>query len=243
LPDGFSLALGDAKARGFDVVPWPDGEKTASKHPHDKQSVVLARGVVVAAETARDSGFKIGERISRDPRSSWRSSIITSPEAKDRPEATAELVLSQSEATISVDAARAFLRGLPVESEHTDTTEGTMTTDTDPKAARLAEIKGSMAVFNASQGRHSGTVKIADGVTFSATRGYSTQPMQGEVDPAKVRRLAEIRYSTMMGNGKAHTTEAKKLKLALDTNATMGTAIDVALAQVGFDVKTLFVTR
>jgi hypothetical protein len=99
-----------------------------------------------------------------------------------------------------------------------------MTTDTDPRAAPRAELEGSMKAFNAS-------------------RGHAVKPTQNAVDPSKVQRLTEIRYSAMVANGKSHTTECKTLKLALDTHATTGAPMDRTLAQLGFDVSKLFVTR
>jgi len=43
-----------------------------------------------------------------------------------------------------IASARAFLRGLPIEQKEEVTT---VTTNTDPRAARLAEIEGSMKAF------------------------------------------------------------------------------------------------
>lgn len=152
----------------------------------------------------------------------WLSNIQNSPEARARPAAAAAFLASCTPDTHTTAQAIAFIRGLPVETEHTE--ERTMTTDIDPRAARCAEIQGSMKAFNAS-------------------RGYTTKPTQGAVDSAKVQRLAEIRYAAMMQNGKAHTTEARTLKLALDTHATTGAPMDRTLASLGFDVSKLFVTR
>lgn len=230
LPDGYQMRRSEAESRGFDVVPWPEGEKAASVHPHEKGNVVLARGVVVAADTARGAGFSIGERIPQaaalSPHRAWRSSIITSPEAKDRPDATAELVLAQNETNMSVDAARAFLRGLPVETEQADTRE-VETVTIDPRTERLAQISGGTAAFNKSRGY---AAKVKTAITPAAVSTES---------PDKLKRLAEIRQTMLIKNGQDHSQEAKALRLAFDAHHRMGTPFAQALAQSGFDAATL----
>ncbi|ERF85893.1 MAG: hypothetical protein C207_01068 [Bradyrhizobium sp. DFCI-1] len=146
-------------------------------------------------------------------------------EAQQRPSAAAELLTSRSPDTLTVEQARAFLRGLPVETEHTDTTEEatTMTTDTDPRATRLAEIVRSMSAFNKSRG-HAGKTIRTDA---------------NDIDPARLKRLAEIRYSAMYASGRGHTQEAKTLKHALDTHDTTGTPLSRVFAQLGFDTSKL----
>lgn len=223
LPDGFQMERHEAEAIGFAVQPWPEGEKLATAHPYDKESVILSRGAVVGRETAREAGFTIGEPITaRDPNSprSWRASISTLPEAHERPAATAELLTSRTPETLTLDQARAFLRGLPVESEPTE--ETTMTTDTDPRAARLAEISNSMSAFNRNNG-HKGA--------------KAAQPSLNEIEPAKLKRLAEIRLSALMANGRGPSQEAKALKLALDTHGSVGTPLARLFGQLGVDMS------
>ncbi|MFU0608744.1 hypothetical protein, partial [Klebsiella pneumoniae] len=131
--------------------------------------------------------------------------------------ATAQLLTSRSPENLTVEQARALLRGLPVETDHTETTEETtMTTDTDPRAARLAEIERSMSAFNKSRG-HAGKTIRADA---------------NDIDPVRLKRLAEMRYSAMYTSGRGHTQEAKTLKHALDTHDTTGTPLSRAFAQL-----------
>ncbi|MDX3966040.1 MAG: hypothetical protein QHD01_05505 [Bradyrhizobium sp.] len=227
LPDGYIMRRNDAEAKGFAVVPWPDSERLAMPHPYESDRVVLARGTVVSRETAETAGFTIGERAAvsdaRGPRG-WRSAIMTLAEAKDRPSATAELLTSQTSETFTVEQARAFLRGLPVETEHTETTEETtMTTNDDPHAARRAEIARSMNAFNKS-------------------RGYeckATRVDVKDIEPAKLKRLAEIKYSALHASGKGMTQEAKLIRLALDTHDKIGTPLVQTLAQLGVDASKL----
>ncbi|MET4603268.1 hypothetical protein ABIB90_002746 [Bradyrhizobium sp. JR4.1] len=223
LPDGFQTERCEAEALGFAVLPWPQDERLASPHPYDKDAVILARGTVVGRETAREAGFAIGEHIAaRDPVSprGWRSAIMALAEAMDRPSATVELITSRTPETLTVEQARAFLRGLPT--EHIDTTEETtMTTNDDPRAARLAEIRQSMNAFNKSNGH--------------AVKAIRTDAK--DIEPAKLKRLAEIKYSALHASGKGMTQEAKLIRLALDTHDKIGTPLAHALAQLGVDTS------
>lgn len=224
-PDGSTLLLESQwKLKVIDgapVVSWPDHARIAAALAYDADKVITARGVVLDRKEAVKAGFKIDAADQSTPRS-WRSSIMTSPEAKGRPAATAELLTSRTPETLTVDQARAFLRGLPVETEPTETPE-TMTTNTDPRAARLAEISGSMAAYNRSMG-HRGKPKIAHQAAAPSN-----------IEPAKLKRLAEIRLNALHMNGHGHTQEAKTLRLALDTHNTVGTPISRIFAQLGID--------
>ncbi|MDA9523052.1 hypothetical protein XI06_22920 [Bradyrhizobium sp. CCBAU 11434] len=144
-------------------------------------------------------------------------------EARERPAATVELLTSRTPETITVDQARAFLRGLPVETENTDTTEETMTTNDDPRAARLAEIRHSMNAFNKSNGR-SVTPVCADAK---------------DIEPAKLKRLAEIRFSALHAKGQGHSQEARDIRTALATHEKVGTPLAQAFAQLDFDASKL----
>lgn len=211
---------------GVAVIAWPDHAKIAAPLPYDAEKVLTARNVVLDRKEALRAGFKIcdSDQDGRATASSWRSAIYALAEARERPAATAELLTSQTSETFTVDQARAFLRGLPVETEHPDTTEETiMTTNDDPRAARLAEIRQSMNAFNKSNGYAAKSVR-ADAKDF---------------DPAKLKRLAEIKYSALHASGKGMTQEAKLIRLALDTHDKIGTPLIQTLAQLGVDVSTL----
>lgn len=215
-----------AELDGVPVVQWPDHAKIASPLPYDAEKVITARNVVLDRKEALRAGFKIcgPNQDGRATASSWRSAIYALVEARERPAATAELLTSQTSETFTVDQARAFLRGLPAEAEHTDTTEETtMTTNNDPRAARLAEIRQSMNAFNKSN-------------------GYPVKPLRADakdIEPARLKRLAEIKYSKLYASGKGMTQEAKSLKLALDTHDKIGTPLVQTLAQLGVDASKL----
>ncbi|MGY0573561.1 hypothetical protein ACTGJ9_022820 [Bradyrhizobium sp. RDM12] len=226
LPDGLEIERSEAEALGFKIAAWPEGEKTATPHPHAKDSVVLPRGRVLSRESAKEWGFTVAEHAGRNAPKGWRAAIMTLAEARDRPSATAELLTSRTPETISVEQARAFLRGLPI--EQTDTTEETMTiTNEDPaRAARLAEISGSIASFNRDRGwteRQRTTPKPA--------------PAVSSVEPERLKRLAEIRFNALQMNSQGHTQEAKKLKCALDAHATTGAPLSRLLAQLEVDTS------
>lgn len=224
LPDGFEMERSEAEALGFEIAAWPEAERIATPHPHAKDSVVLPRGRVVSREHAREWGFSIADRAEGNAPKSWRVAIMTLAEARDRPSATAELLASRTPETISVEQARAFLRGLPI--ELTETTEETMTTNDDPRAARRAEIAASVQSFN----RDRGWVKAQS----AATKPASTP---ANVEPEKLKRFAEIRFNALQMNGRGHTQEAKKLKCALDAHATTGAPLSRLLAQLEVDTS------
>jgi hypothetical protein len=234
LPDGYQMSLGDALAKGFTVIPWPDSEKIATAHPHETNNVVLSRGVIVGSETARKAGFQMREQAAPPANSAraWRSAILTLPEANERPAAAVELVMARTPETLSVETARAFLRGLPVETTTTHQPEEKSMTDTDPRAARRAEITRSMAAFNQGRGY---TARTALPVARQAAQPASLK----HVEPAKLKRLAEIRLNAMEHNGKGRTQDAKLLRLALETHASVGTPFDRLCDQLGVDTSKL----
>jgi hypothetical protein len=222
----------DAKAFGYTIAPYADliapSERIATAHPEHGDLVCLPPfGMLVTAGTARQMGFAVSQisaapRVSSkpDPKSAWRSSIFALNEARERPGATAELLTTRTPDTLTVEQARAFLRGLPVESDQTETTE-TMTTETDPRAARLAEISNSMAAYNKSMGH---TAKTKD-----------QPPALSNVEPAKLKRLSELRLAALHANGHANTQEYKKLNLALDTHNRVGTPLSRVFSQLNID--------
>jgi hypothetical protein len=157
----------------------------------------------------------------------WLLNIQNSPEARARPAATAAFLASCTPETYTTAQARSFLRGLPLESEHTESTEE-RTMNTDPRAARIAQITGATAAFNKSRGY--GT-KARMEITPAAVSTES---------PEKLKRLAEIRLNALAMNGQDRSEEAKALRLAFDAHNRMGTLFPQALAQSGFDASTLF---
>ncbi|MGY4570793.1 hypothetical protein [Bradyrhizobium sp. USDA 3256] len=194
--------------------------------------VVLDNGERMTRPKAIAAGYRIVDAsaiksaeaatVLTDAISRWRLAIECLPEATARAAATAELLASRNPETLTVEQARAFLRGLPVETENTEQqTEDTMTTD--PRAERLAEIERSMNAFNRNNG-HAGKdlrAKIAD------------------FDPARLRRLAEIKLNAMEANKQGMTSDFKKLKLALDTHSRLGGDFSRVLAQAGVDAQSL----
>ncbi|MDI4236799.1 hypothetical protein OZ411_28710 [Bradyrhizobium sp. Arg237L] len=228
-PDGSEL-LYESRDRlrtieGASIVSWPDHAKSAAPLQHDAERVIAARGVILDRKEAVRAGFKIetpGHRGSSNAAPSWRAVISNLPEALQRPAATAELLTNRTEDTLSIEQAKAFLRGLPVETNEQPQDETTMTTDTDPKAARLAEIANSMAAVNRNNGYSNGKAKAA-------------APSLNGIDPSRLKRLAEIRLGALMTNGKGYTQEAKTLKLALDTHETVGTPLHRLFTQLGVD--------
>jgi len=198
--------------------------------------VLLNNGERMKRQTAIAAGYKIhGEPDATAPddanaatlkaHKAWRSSVLALPEARDRESAAVEIVMSQTADTLSVANARAFLRGLP-----TETTEETnMTTnDTDPRAARLAEIQSGMTAFNKGRG-------------YKSAPNVALRPVQErtDIEPAKLQRLTEIRLKGLCQNGRDNSQEAKILRNALDTHHRVGTPLNRALAQHGFDAATL----
>ncbi|WP_338687763.1 hypothetical protein V5279_22575 [Bradyrhizobium sp. 26S5] len=195
--------------------------------------VVLDNGERMTRRKAITAGYRIVDasaiksaeaaNVLTDAIHRWRLAIECLPEAAERAAATAELLASRNPETLTVGQARAFLRGLPVETNHTEQTEETLTANDDPRAVRRAEIARSMNAFNKNNG-HAGKdlrVDIKD------------------IDPARLRRVAEIRLNAMEMNGRSMTAEFKKLKLALDTHSAMGGDFSRALAQAGVDAQSL----
>jgi hypothetical protein len=228
LPDGFEMRRREAEAKGFTVEPWPETERVAAPHPHEKDFVVLSRGQVVSVDTARSAGFVITESAHNartNPIRSWRSSIMRLPEAQNRTSAAAEILTSQSPETLTVDAARAFLRGLPTELTEE---QPTMTTNNpDPRAARKAEITNSMAAFNRNNG-------------YAAKAAAGAAPSEAAIDPTKLKRKAEIRLNALeSGHASDNAGEGKKLRYALQVHSQTGMPLATVLTQFGVDTSKL----
>ncbi|MEK9282819.1 hypothetical protein MTR72_24845 [Bradyrhizobium sp. ISRA442] len=235
---GESMSRVDAEALGYAIAPYADlvaqSARIATRHPEYTDLVSLPPfGLTVQPGTAKALGFSVSKVTAAspravpsrpDPKASWRSSVYALTEAQERPAATAELLTSRTPLNLTLDQARAFLRGLPVEADHTDTTEETtMTTTDDPRSKRLAEISNSMSAFNRANGYKAAKAK----------------PSLSDIEPAKLKRLAEMRLSALAAKGQAHYSEAKAIRWALDTHDKMGTPLTKAFAQSGFDVSTL----
>jgi hypothetical protein len=196
--------------------------------------VVLDNGDRMRRSTAKAQGYKIfGEPDAiapdnanaalKDQHKAWRGSVLALPEARDRESAAVEIVMTQTAETMTVASARAFLRGLPVE-----TTEETSmpTNDTDPRAARLAEIESGMKAFNKGNGH---------GARVNTTPSRSS--LAG-MDQAKLRRLSEIRLNALENNTahEASAGETKKLRYALQVQ---GMALSDVFAQLNLDTSKL----
>lgn len=235
LPDGYQTQIDTAKAKGFEVIAWPDSAKTAIPHPHEAELVVTERCTLSRYQADR-LGFTVVKaeqvRASADPARAWRTAVMQLPEANSRPAATAELLTSQSHASMTVDAARAFLRGLPV--EQTEAPKAvTTTTQNDPRAARLAEIEMSMKDFNRSKGYSGG--RTGQGLAVSASLAAAA------ADPVKLKRLTEIRADALalrIQHGDSHlASEHKKLTAVLDAHDKTAAPLASLMTQMGIDAS------
>lgn len=252
LPDGRELHREDAEAEGFTVAAWPENERIAVPFGDDPARVVLARGLVVHSRYAIINGFTVSDSLPEavkavSPAQAWQSAIKALPEASDRMSAAAELLTTQSHTTLTVDAAQAFLRGLPTENTlsvgaaraflhglpmETTKEEPTMSiNDHNPeRAARREEIKASLSAFNKSRG-----YGPARGSAVSASVSKS---LDG-VDPAKLKRSAEIRLNALENNqaSEASAGETKKLRYALQVHAEVGTPLLDVFSQLNVDTS------
>jgi hypothetical protein len=195
--------------------------------------VVLDNGDRMKRSTAKAQGYKIvGEPDATAPddanaatlkaHKAWRSSVLALPEARERESAAVEIVTTQTADTMTVANARSFLRGLPVEQEETSMPIN----DTDPRAARLAEIESGMKAYNKG-----------NGYTARASASPRGASLAG-VDQAKLRRLSEIRLNALE-NGTAHEAsagEAKKLRYALSVT---GMSLSAVFSQLHVDTSKL----
>lgn len=232
LPDGYQMDRKEAASKGYKVVAWPKAERVATPHAHEPESVVLSRGQVVSRDTAESAGFTVSAHApeaTADPNRSWRSAIMGLPEARDRTSATAELLTTQSHLTLSVEAAQAFLRGLPTEQTEDQISMPT-NADTNPeRAARLAEINGTVNAFNKQRGY---------GARTNAPASQSRSASLAGVDETKLRRLSEIRLNALESctAHEASAGETKKLRYALSVE---GMALSDVFAQLNVDTSKL----
>jgi hypothetical protein len=160
----------------------------------------------------------------------WRSSVLSLPEARERESAAVEIVNTRTSDTMTVANARAFLRGLPVETkDETNVTTNIADNANPERAERLAQINGNMKAFNKQRGYGARTNAPA-----SQSRGASL----ADVDQTKLRRLSQIRLNALE-SGTAHEAsagETKKLRYALSVE---GMALADVFAQLAVDTSKL----
>ena len=220
----------------------PTKDKLAMPDPAYPSIVTLADGTRMKRAAAKAQGYKIvGEPDATAPGDSnaavmkahndWRCSVLALPDARDREAAAAEIVNNHTEHTMPVANARAFLRGLPTEQSQEET--NTMTTNADAnseRTERLAQIQSGMKAFNKGRG-------------YSEPRVRSAQaaPSLSEVEPAKLKRLAEIRLNALESNsaGEASANETKKLRYALQVHAETGMPLLNVFSQLNVDTSKL----
>jgi hypothetical protein len=197
--------------------------------------VLLNNGERMTRKEALAKGWKIhGEPDATAPdnenaatlkaHKAWRSSVLALPEARDRESAAVEIIMTQTAETMPVASARAFLRGLPTETKE----ETTVTTDTDSRAARKAEIANSMSAFN-KHNSYQGNARAAAMSPLAST------------DPTKLKRLAEIRLGALthrMERGEiAVANEHKKLAYAMSVHSQTGLPLATVFTQLGVDTS------
>lgn len=190
--------------------------------------VLLNNGERMRRRTALEAGYRVVDAASlakfdaqeskTNPLALWRSQVSCLPEAQGRSSAVAQLIESQP--LMSIERVRSFLRGLPTENQQK--AEIMPTKHQDERAARRAAIAESARAFNNS-------------------RGYSNTPNQAAslstVEPAKLRRLAEIRLAALQMRGEQ--VESKKLRYALDVHSQTGSPLANVFAQLKVDTSKL----
>lgn len=224
LPDGLSMNKEEAIGKGIAVEPWPADQKYVTSNPHAPEYLIAPRSLSLSAEHARSVGFEVRTGQSgtdANPGKAWRATIIKSQEANARPAAAAELLATQSPASMTAEKALAFLRGLPAEAT---TPKVATPAPIDPKAARLAEIEASARSFNRANG-------------YSVKPGRA--PSLASVPASRLQRLAELRLAsltTRMERGdSAASRERMNLQHALKTTAMTGKPLIQSLQAMGID--------
>ena len=210
--------------------------KIATQHPTYSRMVTLPSGVVTSAESARKDGYTIAngpdsspepipQPTAKTPERAWRTSILKLPEAAERSSAAVEIVTQHSPTTMSVDAARAFLRGLPTERAEAPKVAKQ---PVDPRSARRAEISNSMTAFNRNNG-------------YAVKKSGKVAPSLSDIDPTKLKRLAEIRLGALtlrMERGEiAVSNERKKLAYAMSVHSQTGLPLATVFTQLGVDTS------
>jgi hypothetical protein len=229
-------------------------KKIAAEFAPDSNMVqILDTGVVMERAEAEALGYDVSaeigpaERNANAPRTptlnigpangpalvklGWRKEIMSSPEARGRDSAVAEILVKHSPETLSADNARAFLRGLPI--EQSERKETMTQNNVDPRAARQAEIAANMRAFNRENGN--GRANVAAG---------NNSAKLASVDPVKLKRLAEIRLNALesgqaqdlQGNATSRN-ETTKLRYALQVHGQTGKPLAEVFAQLGVDTS------
>jgi hypothetical protein len=233
LPDGSRRAKMDVAGSGITICRWPSEALNIMPHPESEDLVLTAeRNVTMKRSVALANGFELVAPTKSHLKAAWRSAIMKSPEASDRPSAAAELLSTQSSETLSVESARAFLRGLPTE-QREEPTPVTTNHQPDPRAARLAEIEMSMAAYNRGKGRGHGR----GGQSLEVAKSLA----DASADPVKLKRMTEIRANAIalrIQQGEAHlTSEYKNLNCVLQAHDQTGAPLATLMGQMGIDAS------
>ena len=212
--------------------------RTAMQHPMISNMVLMPEGYTELKRSAEHQGYEIVEYSSAGflpstnaaksqlSEKSWRSSLMSIAEGRTRPSALAEILHTQSSATLPFESARAFLRGLPHEQP-----EGpeAVTTASDPKAVRLAEIDASMATFNKNNN------------VYRAKKPAAVVSSLNTMDPSTLKRLAEIRLgaiTTRLERGESSLrAEHKSLSYAMRVHNVTGQPLATTFTQLGVDTS------
>jgi hypothetical protein len=211
------LSREEALAEGYEIVP-------SRSHSLASDVSVTTEQVTIPEQAAGDVPR---QRVNAATlKLAWLAAITSSAEAKGREAAVNALVATHSPDTLSVDQARSFLRGLPLEISEPPKAP-TVTNTEDPRAARKAEIANSVASFNADRGygRRAAPAKVS-------------APNTAGVDQVKLKRFAELRLNAL-DSGHAHDAggEAKKLRYALEVHDTTGAPLADMFARLNVDTS------
>ncbi|MDX2277925.1 MAG: hypothetical protein NW206_20945 [Hyphomonadaceae bacterium] len=208
-------------APGSDMVQLVDKGIITQRADAVAMGYTVSAAIVSKTPPVPASGAPVDGRALK--KSAWRAAIIGSPEAKGRDNATAELLTKHSPETLSVDDAQAFLRGLPT--EQPERIVSNVTTNPDPRAARIAEINGSVGAYNKSRG-------------FAARAQVAAPQSIANIEPSKLKRLAELRLNAL-DTAQAHGAdgEAKKLRYALQVHDTTALPLSSVFNQLGVDTS------
>lgn len=200
-------------------------DKIALPHKFDADMVLTPDRGSMSKVKARKLGYKISSDSDSESNANtfetWRTRVSCLPEARERPAALAELIASQPFMTI--ETSRAYLRGLPVESKEEKTSVPPDNTN-DPRAARLAEISRNMQAINKERG-------------YASKPQAMAQPQAPrDIEPAKLRRLAEIRLAAIDAGGKGGV-EARNLRYALSVLDATGAPPATVFHQLNIDTS------
>jgi hypothetical protein len=241
LPNGQIMTRGEASLQDYTVKPYAElvapASRVATMHPvHTDLVTVPPFGLAVLPGTAKAMGFTVSTAAPRvqasqaNPERTWRTAVMQLPEVTARPAAAAELLSTQSHTTMTVESARAFLRGLPVE-QNEEPTPVTTNHQPDPRAARLADIELSMAAFNRGKGRATGSQSL----------GVAKSLAVASADPVKLKRMTEIRATALalrIQHGESQlVSEYRNLSCVLQAHDQTGAPLATLMGQMGIDAS------